>query len=306
MPAADIPIYPSTAPLKGERNGLTIRHDSLYTDAKGRERSTIQGNSEEMLDALDEIVKKVLEPGETIFFMGRAQVMPGVFEQLALGWHVYALPRVALVLTDRRIVALRVRGKFPFSWRWDRGIRSIRWADLTAVKQKGLISKYVSLRLRRGEKISFWRISRSDGKRISAISEVLCREASGQVSASGAPDSLCPACLSVLTPAQYHCASCHLPFKDQASLIRRGILIPGGASFYVGQKGLGLLRALVELLLLLVILSQGALALIAPQGSAVAENAWATAAFFLFVLLLDKLVAILVCRRQVRDFLPEE
>lgn len=306
MPVADIPIHSSSGALKTERNGLPIRPDTLYAGANGTEKPKIRENSDEMLDNLDEVLKRVLEAGETIFFIGRAQVMPGAFEQLVLGWHTYSLPRVALLLTDRRIIALRTRGKFPFSWRWDRGIRSIKWADLESVKRKGLITKYFTLKLRRGDTMSFWRISRSDAKRIKAISDVLSREASGQISASGATDSLCPSCLNVLTPAQYHCAGCQLVFKTEASLIRRGIFIPGGASFYVGQPVLGLLRGIVEVLFLLIVLSQGLLAILSPSGSAAARAAWAMAGFFLFILILDKLIAILICRRQVRDFLPEK
>ena len=84
----------------------------------------------------------------------------------------------------------------------------------------------------------------------------------------------------------------------------RGILIPGGASFYIGLTSLGVLRFIFESLILLSILGRVFLGIMAGRASEAAATAWAGALFLLLVLLFEKWVAIYSHRRQIRDFLP--
>lgn len=305
MPVLDVPVHTPSVPRRAVENGITVREDTLYTDAKGKERAKLRERASATLDALGEVLGHLLEPDEAVYYLAGAQVMPGAFQQLFLGWHTYALPRVVLVLTDRRVIVLRIHGKLSMgSVRWDRGVRTIRWGDLASAKAGGFISPYLRLKTKSGDSLSFWRISRADIKKLKLLAGFLQQQASGQTSPSGAPNALCPACLTTLVPRQYECPQCRLVFKDEKTLAWRGIFIPGGASFYAGLTGLGVLRAIFECVVLLEIVLELALAFESPAGSVREQGALGAAGFLLFLLILDKAIAIHCCRQEIRDFLP--
>lgn len=304
MPVLDIPVHTPGVPRRSVENGFAIREDTLYTDAKGKEGARIRERARATLDGLREILGRVLEPDEAIYYVAGGQMMPGAFQQFFLGWHSYALPRVVFVLTGRRILLLRVRGKLSLSVKWDRGIHTIRWGDLASFKAGGLISPYLRLKTKSGEALSFWRISRGDIKKINLLAGFLQEHACGETSASGAPNALCPSCLATLVPRRYECPQCGLAFKDEKTLAWRGILIPGGASFYAGMTGLGVLRAIFECVVLLDIAAQLATALRYPAGSVESQQRLGVILVLCFFLVMDKAIAILCCRQEIRDFLP--
>jgi TM2 domain-containing membrane protein YozV len=291
-------------PLSGTLRGFKVREDVLFMDAKGKSKPKLRAKAETFLERLEEPLQRLLGPDETIFYVANAQWMPAAGEQLILGWHVYTLPRVVLMFTSQRILCFRIRTVFPRSWKWDRGIHSVRWGDLESVSAKGVLSRVLRLKMRNGEKASYWRITQGDSKKIHRLAEKLMPHASGELSASGTRESLCPDCLGKLVAQQYECSGCRLPFKTERELFWRGLLIPGAASFYIGLTGLGVLRFLVECLILFGILSlvwDGT----HPGRTVSGEGKpLVTAMILLVVLLLEKLFAIAISRRQIRDFLP--
>jgi hypothetical protein len=284
--------------------GFKVREDILFTDAKGNLKPKIQNEAELALERLREPLHRLLEPDESILFIAYAQMMPGTGEQLVLGWHVYALPRVALVFTNRRILSFRVRSQGLRGWKWDRGIHTVRWGDLESANAKGWLSRVFKLKMRSGEKVSYWRIKRGDAKKIRLLIQTLLPHASGESSAYATREALCPDCLGKLVPRQYECVGCRLTFKSEKELFWRGLVIPGGASFYIGMTSLGALRMIFESFFLILIISlvwDGT-----RQGHAVSseERPLVSAIVLLVILLLEKLIAIAVSRRQIRDFLP--
>jgi hypothetical protein len=304
MANSDIQIYPSNAARRIDREGFSVREDVLYSDAKGREKKKIRKRATEALSSVGDVLRRVLEPGETIFYIAAAQAMPGALAQFfGGGWHMYSLPRTLFIVTDRRIIALRLRKKMT-GWNWNRGIQTARWGDLSGVKAGGSLSRTLMLTFRNGEKRPYWRFASGDAKKLALLTETLRMHASGETSAAGGMVSLCPKCLAALSPKHYKCASCGAEFKDEKTLWQRGLMIPGGASLYVGASGLGVLRAIFEAVITLSILFS-ALSLFRASGNPEVQGRIMTGIVFeCMILILDKLLAYYLALPQVRDFIP--
>jgi hypothetical protein len=301
MPTMDLVIHTTLTPQRIAKNGLSVREDTLYTDAKGKEKSKIRKRAEDALADLDEVLRRVLEPNETIFYIAKAQATPNFAGQFFYGaWHTYSLPHFLLFFTERRIIAFRVR-KRKGRLSWDRGIRTARWGDVQDTSLGRFLNRRLTLKFRNGKQEAYWRFASGDLKKAGLLVGILRPHGSGETTAAGGMAALCPACLATLSPGTYLCQSCGLRFKDEKTLVRRGIMIPGGASFYVGATGLGIVRAISESVLLLVLLVFLAGAIAEPENAAADSGG---ALFVVGILALDKGMAILYSRQQVRDFLP--
>jgi len=306
MPSADVPIHSSISPQRVDRAGLAVREDVLYSDAKGRDKKKLHKRAEDAFEDLGDILRRILEPGETIFYIAAAQVMPGAGAQFfGGGWHMYSIPRTLLFFTERRVIALRLRKRMS-GWNWNRGIRTVRWGDVLKITGGGAFSRSLTFTFRNGGKQAYWRFAWGDTKRVRLLIDTLQPHGAGETTAAGGMASLCPNCLAPLVARNYQCPQCGIRFKDEKTLIWRGILIPGGASLYVGATGLGIFRAIFETAILASVLFSLYRAIQAPTASSAAAD-FATAivgecAFLFF----DKLVAILTSLPLVRDFIPAE
>ena len=306
MPSADIPIHNFLPPQRIDRAGISVREDALYTDAEGRDEKKLHKRAEITFEELGDILRRILEPGETIFYIAETQVMPGAVGQfLGGGWHRASIPRTFLFITERRIIALRMRKRMA-GWNWNRGIRTARWGDILQTGGGGRLSRSLLLKFRNGQKQAYWRFALGDAKKVRLLIDTLQPHGAGEPTAAGGMVSLCPNCLAALAARNYQCPQCGTQFKDEKTLMWRGILIPGGASLYVGATGLGIFRAIFETAILASVLFSLYRAIQAPTASSAAAD-FATAIVgecaFLF---LDKLVAILMSLPLVRDFIPAE
>jgi hypothetical protein len=300
----DLPVYPTVPARRVDREGFSIREDVLYSDAKGRERKKIRKLAGAALDSLGDVLRRVLEPGETIFYTAAAQAVPGPLTQFfGGGWHTYSLPRTAFFITDRRIIALRLRKRIT-GWNWNRGIQTARWGDVAGVKATGGLSRRLTLTFRNGETRRYWRFAWGDAKKLALLIEALRAHASGETSSAGGLVSLCPNCLAALASRQYRCAVCGVEFKDEKTLWQRGLMIPGGASLYVGASGLGMFRGVFEGLITLGIIYSLVRLLGASGNPALQGRIMTGIVFECFILFLDKLLAYYLALPQVRDFIP--
>ena len=94
-------------------------------------------------------------------------------------------------------------------------------------------------------------------------------------------------------------------------LLRRTVLIPGGAYFYVGWTGLGILNLLGEGLLLVVLIaifveSFASGPIRGAQHGPVSAEVAAGPTILLLLLAIEKAVAWAHSRSYVRDFIPVE
>lgn len=303
MPISEAQILESRLPQKITRNGLSIREDVLSSDYKGKEKPKLKKQAEEILADLGDVLQRVIGQQETILHFAYAQEMPGALEQFFSGWHVYTLPRALLVVTDQRLVTLRVR-KGIGGWKWDRGVRSIGWGDVAEAKVAGLIARYLTIKLKSGERVSYWKFQSGGAKMVRLLAEFLRQHSAAHASPTGSVVYQCPDCLAVVSTGSSLCGQCGLPFKTEKELLWRGIVIPGGASFYTGSPSFGVLRAIFESVAVVLIVSLLLTGFKSPAGTDGGASAFIGAGFAALALLLEKLVAILYCRRQIRDMIP--
>jgi hypothetical protein len=306
MPNADIQIYPTIPARRVQSAGFHVREDVLYSDAKGREKSKLRKRAGEALEDLVDVLHRVLEPDETMFYIAPTQAMPGALAQLfGGGWHMYSIPRTLFFLTDRRMIAIRLRKRMR-GWHWNRGIQAVRWGDIESATGGGSLSRNLTLKFRNGETRRYWRFGWGELKKVRQVIDGLRAHVTGESAAAGGMVSLCPNCLAALAPRNYKCLSCGVEFRDEKTLWRRALVIPGGASLYVGANALGILRGVFEAIISLSILISLVGLISAPRGSK-AESALVTSIFVeCAVLFVDKLLAYYLALPQIRDFIPVE
>ena len=123
--------------------------------------------------------------------------------------------------------------------------------------------------------------------------------------------SFCPECRTPLTREVYECGNCRMKFKDEKTLLKLSMFIPGGGLFYTGHLLLGLLHAMTDLILILVAVrwSMVALGIAHPaptSGQAAGGKATAliVVAFMAALLAFHKWMVIRVSRKLVRNYIP--
>jgi hypothetical protein len=312
MPDANLAIHENRLPQLTTHTGLRLREDVLYSNAKGEEKASIRKRTDQTLERLKDVLARLLQPDEAILYVAKAQVYPTWVEQFVSRWHQNLRPSVQFVFTNRRLLVLRTSAKGFMNWKWDRGIRTVRWGDVEGEKVKGFLMRILELKTRNGVKERFWRIGMADVKKLRVLLARLLPASAGDSSATQGFVSLCPTCLTALTPRVYACPQCRATFKDEKTLLRRALWIPGGACFYVGWTGLGILNAIVEAFLainfvFICIEMFSSTSAGAPGSGATKVAELLISVVILLVLLsLEKLVAWIHCRWYVRDFIPAE
>jgi len=308
MPKADLPIYAMQMPRLISANGVQVREDVLFTNAKGEPDDRSRKRAEEALASLHDILPNLLEPNETILYVIKTCQAPlGTLEQLFLGWYVYRVTATRLVFTNLRLLhfGLGAGGK------WNRTLKSVRWGDVTKAKVKGWINRLLELRYADGKKERYWRLPKKDGKKAQAILDAILPQSQGEATAALGFQSICPDCRAALTAGDYQCAACGLKFKDEKTLRWRTILIPGGGYLYSGMTLLGVLAFLSEGLFTLATIAfvLMALGLMRPEtaenGQAMATaELWTSALILAIILALNKALEFIHGRRVVRSFIP--
>ena len=312
MPSADLPLDPSQLPRVVSRGPVLVREDFLFTNNKGQEKAGPRKRAENALDHLQDVLGKVLEPQEVVFYVARAVAPLSMFEQFTLGWQAYHMYGILLVFTNRRLLRFGVKPRGWRDWTWRRTLHAARWGDVAEATCKGILSKVLRLKYRNGRKEAYMRVRGADAKKIRALLAALIPAAAAEGSEVQEMSSLCPQCLVRLTPRVYQCQQCRLDFKTEKELLWRTILIPGGGYFYVGWRGFAFFFGFLELFLIYQI---GlwlcvALGLVpAPEPGPGETRADAAAALFVVVALLfgfalETAIVYRHMRRFVREFTP--
>lgn len=297
---ANLQVFPDRVPQVTLLFGVLVREDLAFTDAKGRDNMGVRKGAEQALERLQSILPRVLAPGETVLLISPAQCQSVNLDSIFLGIVVaMALSKSCLVLTNRRLLRFRTQSSGLAGWKWDDGVASLLWGDAAEIKPGGFAGNQLTVRSRSGSKEIFMGLARPFMAKLKRMLPILLPNSSGDASAAGAEVALCPRCLAVLVPRNYQCPQCGQAFKDEKTLLRRTIVIPGGECFYVGHAGLGVLLGLSELILLVAFAGT----LIAALGGNAQDDFVIAAIVFLF-LLVHKLSGYFACRRLLRTFLP--
>jgi len=308
MPKPDLPVYPNLMPRLISSNGLQVREDVLFTDAGGEQSDRKQKSAQKLLEKWRDTLPGLLVQGEAVLHIaGICRAPMSLFEQWLLGWHVYTTGGTTLVLTNLRLIHLGVntRGK------WTRVLKSVYWGDVAEAKIKGLITKELRLKYADGKKEKYWSIPARDGKKIARILTVVLPASQGEKTGAAGMVSLCPDCRAILNPGNYRCPQCGLAFKDEKTLIRRVMLIPGGGFFYAQMTFLALLSLFVQgvflfVLLMYVAMAVGAIPLERGEDGRIigSTELWSLVAIFAGFVVFHKLLEYYHTRRVIRNFLP--
>jgi hypothetical protein len=309
MATPDVLVHPSQMARVMSSNGLRIREDLLFTDAKGRESDSARRKAEKTLAKWQDILPAILEKDETIFYIVKNAMAPlTAFEQLTLGWQAYAVLGTTLVFTNTRLLHLGLVG----SSTWTRVLKSVRWGDVAEAKVKGWLVRVLKLRYLNGKKEQYTRLPMAAAKKVNDILSAVIPASRAEMSSAQGMQSLCPDCRAGLTARVYECAPCGLRFKTEKTLLSRTLLVPGGGYFYAGMSLAGVLSFVGEGAFLLLVLSYAAMALhlmpaATSESGRVMETAelWGAAGFLLLLVAFHKLIEYRHGVRVIRTFLPE-
>lgn len=233
-------LRPAPAPVIA---GLLVDDDSLFPEGDGFLARRAKARRQALLEGLAPTLALALEPGEVIRYVTQGH-RHAHWEYFFAGWAAYVHNRVALVVTDRRLLMIHLRGK-----------------------RAGHIKNQIAFLAIRGVGRTFlggWRIRLGDGTAVSFLS--LPRAARKQLAAllpgsPGAPlpgpaiEALCPACLKPVpgkVGATLTCPqpACRIPFRDPARAARMSALVPGLGDLYLGHHFFGSLEFLGSMLML--------------------------------------------------------
>jgi len=308
MANPSLPVYADQLPRMVSSNGISIREDVLFTDAKGRQSESSRKRAEALLEKWREVLPPLLEPNETIFYIVKncqAPVTP--LEQLFLGIYAYGATATALILTNLRIIHLGVTGR----GKWRRIVKSVRWGDVSEAKVKGWLGKILELKYANGARDRYWKITGRDAKKVKAILAVVLPATRAEATGAQGIVSLCPDCRTALAQRIYQCQGCKLTFKDERTLLKRTLIIPGGGYLYAGYTTLGIISLFFEGLFLIEAILYFLMA-VGLMPATAAENGrfptqtdlWVTAGIFVVIIALRKSLEFLHGRRIIRMFLP--
>lgn len=308
MAQSDLLIHPTAMPqVVTDPAGLNVRADVLYTNAKGEEKRGLHKSADKLLGKLREPLGRLLEPGEAVFYLCRAQAPLSPLEQFVGGFYVYYQSLVVLVFTNRRMIHLLVDSRGA----WRRGLRDVRWGDVSNARVKGVLTRNLELEYRNLEKPTYTRLRYRDAAKLRGILPPLLQASTGELSPMQGMVAHCPDCFGILKPQVYLCPLCGLVFKDEKTLWRRTLLIPGGGYFYTRQWALGIFSAAFEtwftlLLILSILMAAGILPSSANPGQTPGDQAEALDGLIgiLMILAVEKLFHGYHSLRVVRDFSP--
>jgi hypothetical protein len=308
MAMPEVAVYPGQVARVMASNGLRVREDVLFTDAKGRENERSRRAAEKVLANWKEVLPAILEKEEAVLYIVKhIQVPLSTFEQLTMSWQAYGMTGATLVLTNLRMLHFGLSR----SNKWTRVLKSARWGDVTDAKVKGWLVRILDLRYLNGQKERYARLPMGSAKKVKDILAAVMPASRAEMTSVQGMASLCPDCRAVLTPGSYQCPQCGLPFKTEKTLLQRTLMMPGGGYFYSGMTLAGVFSWVGEGLFLLLAIWYAAMALrflpAAQNEDGRIMNSgelWGVAGVFLVFVALHKLVEYRHALRRIRTFLP--
>jgi len=307
MAMAEVPVHPALVARVMASNGLRVREDVLFTDAKGQESEGSRRKAEKVLAKWKDVLPGILEKDEAVLYIVKHCQMPlSAFEQLTMSWQAQGSTGVTLVLTNVRLLHFGLSG----SSKWTRVLKIVRWGDLTDAKVKGWLVRVLELRYASGKE-RYSRLPFGAAKKVKDILAAVMPASRAEMTGAQGMQSLCPNCRAALTARSYQCLQCGLAFRDEKKLLQRTILVPGGGYFYSGMTLAGVFSWIGEGIFLLLTLWYFAMALnlVPParndDGRIMASGElWTVGGTCLIVVAIHKLVEYRHALRRIRSFLP--
>ncbi len=288
----------ATTPQLRTIEGVPVRTDVAFTDKKGAEKKAIRKDAEKALKMLGPALQRLLARDEFVVYLagGCAPMKP--LEQYTFGYFAQFVSQVKLVFTNQRVLAFRIN----HDGKWRQSLRGCALGDLSSAQATGWLVGYLKLQYASGKKESYWAVKGRDKAKLQVLLPKLM-DGGAQGHAQGM-QPLCPTCGAALTERQYACSGCGQKFRSEESLWWR-TFIPGAAYFYARQTGMGVLHAITDsfLSLYFLLMVAGAFSVTAADKK---QDVWIAVGFILFLMLIERSIALFHARRFVREFIPEE
>ena len=189
-----------------------------------------------ILQSLDGYLKKILQPGEKVFFVSHG-ILSDAWEHAFMGWVAALINRKAFVFTSQRLILVQLKGKFKV---WD--LKStIDYASIARLK-KTLMGR-LTIKLHNGKSLAFGGIPRQDRKFIATTIQELIGKLQAEKNKRG-ETFLCPECGAAVDGYPPACPACGRAFKQVKKAALLSLLFPGLGDFYLGHRGLAVMEML--------------------------------------------------------------
>ena len=277
---------------KEELYGLAVDTTALFSDHKGNYKQRIEAHQRKLLVKLG-FLAPFLKPGERILHV-ISGCSPATFvEQLLTGALLQPLKRSLFAVTNKRILHVPVTRGLRHRW----SIAQILYADCRYIRVRWatLVVKYKSGRTEKFRGIG-WRGRKKARSLLKGVS------LKGQSSPTMERTHLCPRCSKPLIKDYYTCLNCSLEFKKKPRATALSIIFPGGGYFYTRHPIIGILEAVMEtMVFLLLVASTTAYFISAPSAPRSITQAIMLCAI---ILGFEKIVTALFSNKCVEDFIP--
>jgi hypothetical protein len=271
-------------------NGVTVDTSFMFANHKGEHKRRIEKRQRALLEKVSE-VKRFLQKDERVLLVSTGCSPMSMMEQFLTGWMVYYMKRAVFVFTNKRI--LHIPSTTGYKYR--NSIAQIRYADCEVIRQKGHV---MAVKFQGRGKEKFYYMGRAERKKIASLAKTVSPD--GAASATPARVHLCPRCGTLLTKGSYVCRECRLEFKDMATAKKLSVLLPGGGYFYAGRPVLGLMDAVTEIILIIMVI--GGL-LSAIEGSSEGMAMLITGGI---LLVFEKLMTIYHAGHFIKEYVPTD
>ena len=271
---------------------LPVNKEICFSNHKNQFKEKIMKDQAKILTQFASFLKPLLEPGEEILFSVRATSPMSFLEQWTTGWVIYYLKRCILIFTNKRILHFPTK----YNFKPKHSLSHIRYGDIEELKLSAFLGRVLRIEYKSGKKEKFYYIKSREFKKLKTLEPLFIKS---QPSHIGERHFLCPRCTSPLRKNMFSCPNCHLEFKNMKDAMRLSILFPGGGYFYTGHPVLGIMDAITEGFLILLLISNVVVAL----GRIELWGPVLIVAIFLF---LEKLITIYHAKHHINEYIPTD
>ena len=275
---------------KPDNLNLPINKEICFSNQKEEFKEKIMKDQIKILKKFVPFLKSLLEPGEEILLCVQATSPMSFLEQWTTGWVIYYLKRCVLIFTNKRI--LHFPTKYDFTPK--HSVSQIRYGDMDEFKLSGFLGRLLKIEYKSGRKEKFYYIKSREFRKLKTLEP---RFIKGQPSNISERHSLCPKCMTPLQKDVYSCSNCHLEFKNMKTATWMSILFPGGGYFYAGHPILGLMDAITEGFLLIILI-------INVMGALERMELWGFVLFVAILLFIEKLITIYHAKHYIHEYIP--
>jgi hypothetical protein len=271
---------------------IPVDREICYSDHVGTPDEGIKRQQISYLKKLEPLLKHVLGSQERVLYVTRCQWPQAILDVLTSGWLAYFMNQAMIIVTSARIIFLRIRSNNSPAG----SLSQAAYGDIVSYKRVGFGQSvqftYTSGRLERFSSMQ----PKVSKKLIRVLSALVPDDRSTD---QGQRHYLCPRCAAKLMKGRYTCPNCNLQFKDPSTVLKYGLLLPGGGFFYMRKKFFGFQYAVSELFLI-------GLLIIAMFGVAEDPALIGLGITAVILLLVIKAIHVFRARSYAREYMPAQ